>query len=87
MNFTPLYQIATRVLRRYQSFLGISTLGARAIILVVYVVKKFSLTETYSPEIEKIGWFDYTALPETTSPGTKRRLQEYFTNQTPSETW
>ncbi|MBL7481507.1 NUDIX domain-containing protein [Legionella bononiensis] len=154
MNITPLYQIATRVLRRYQSFLGISTLGARAIILnennqvllvqhtyqphwyipgggvkkgestkaallrelkeevgltlleepilfgiyhryqlkvndypVVYVVKKFSLTETYSREIENTGWFDYTALPETTSPGTKRRLSEYFTNQTPSETW
>ncbi|STY16288.1 hypothetical protein [Legionella quateirensis] len=33
MNMTPLYQIAMRVLRRYQSFLGISTLGARAIIL------------------------------------------------------
>lgn len=154
MNITPLYQIATRILRKCQSLLGISTLGARAIILnennqvllvkhtyqphwyipgggvkkgestkaallrelkeevgltaleepilfgiyhhyylkvndypVVYVVKKFSLAETFSPEIENSGWFDYAALPEMTSPGTKRRLSEYFTNQAPSETW
>lgn len=154
MNVTPLYQIATRTLRKCQSWLGISTLGARAIIInqnnqvllvkhtyqphwyipgggvkkgestkaallrelkeevglitledptlfgiyhhlylkvndypVVYVVKKFSLAKTFSPEIEDTGWFDYTALPEMTSPGTKRRLTEYFTNQPPSEAW
>jgi mutator protein MutT len=154
MNITPFYQIATRVLRRCQSLVGISTLGARAIILnennqvllvkhtyqphwyipgggvkkgestkaallrelkeevgltaleepilfgiyhhyylkvndypIVYIVKKFSLAETFSPEIENIGWFDYAALPEMTSPGTKRRLNEYFTKQTPSDTW
>lgn len=151
---TPLYQIATRTLRKYQSWRGILTLGARAIILnhhdqvllvkhtyqphwyipgggvkkgestktallrelkeevgltsleepilfgiyhhfylkvndypVVYVIKKFSLTETSSPEIENTGWFDFAALPEMTSPGTKRRLTEYFTNQPTSETW
>jgi 8-oxo-dGTP pyrophosphatase MutT (NUDIX family) len=154
MNLTPLYQIATRTIRKCQSWLGMSTIGARAIILnqdnqvllvkhtyqphwyipgggvkkgestkaallrelkeevgltaieepilfgiyhhlylqvndypVVYVVKKFSLTKTFSPEIENTGWFDYAALPEMTSPGTKRRLSEYFTNQTPSEKW
>jgi len=154
MNITPLYQIANRIIRKYQSLIGISTLGARAIIInqnnqvllvkhtyqphwyipgggvkrgestqaailrelkeevgltileepllfgiyhhlylkvndypVVYVVKKFSLTETSSPEIEESGWFDYFALPEMTSPGTQRRLTEYFTNQPPSEAW
>lgn len=33
MKITPLYQIATRALRKYQLWLGISTLGARVIIL------------------------------------------------------
>ena len=155
MNFTPFYQIATRMIRKCQSVIGMSTLGARAIIInndnkvllvkhtyqphwyipgggvkkgestkaailrelkeeiglstsdeptlfgiyhhvylkvndypVVYVIKNFTLLEpTYSPEIEDTGWFDYTALPDMTSPGTKRRLCEYFTNQTPSESW
>lgn len=154
MNFTPLYQIANRVIRKCQSWIGMPTLGARAIVInqnnqvllvkhtyqphwyipgggikkgestkaailrelqeevglttveepllfgvyhhlylkvndypVVYVVKEFSLTETFSPEIEETGWFDYKALPEMTSPGTRRRLTEYFTNQSPSEAW
>ena len=52
-----------------------------------HIVKKFSLTEISSPEIEDTGWFDYAALPEMTSPGTRRRLAEYFTNQPPSEAW
>lgn len=54
---------------------------------VVYVIKKFTQTETSSNEIEDTGWFDYAALPEMTSPGTRRRLTEYFTNQPPSELW
>lgn len=154
MNITPLYKIVSRTIRKLQSWFGISTLGARAIIInqnnqvllvkhtyqphwyipgggvkkgestkaallrelkeevglttleepalfgiyhhiylkvsdypVVYVVNKFSLTETYSPEIADTGWFDYTALPEMTSPGTRRRLNEYFTNQPTPETW
>lgn len=154
ISFTSFYQVATRAIRKCQSLLGMSTLGARAIVInqnnqvllvkhtyqphwyipgggvkkgestkaallrelkeevglttleepklfgiyhhlylkvndypVVYVVKKFSLTEVYSSEIEDTGWFDYIALPEMTSPGTRRRLNEYFTNQPPSETW
>ncbi|HLD17200.1 MAG TPA: NUDIX domain-containing protein [Coxiellaceae bacterium] len=154
MNLTPFYQMATRVIRKCQSWIGMSTLGARAIVInqnkqvllvkhtyqphwyipgggvkkgestktailrelkeevglttleepmlfgiyhhlylkvndypVVYIVKKFSLTEISSPEIEDTGWFDYAALPEMTSPGTRRRLAEYFTNQPPSEAW
>jgi 8-oxo-dGTP pyrophosphatase MutT (NUDIX family) len=151
---TALYQIATRMIRRYQSWIGMSTLGARAIVLnqqnqvllvkhtyqphwyipgggvkkgestkaamirelneevglipledpilfgvyhhlylnvndypVVYIVKNFFQVKTSSREIEDSGWFDYLDLPEMTSPGTRRRLTEYFTNQTPSEMW
>lgn len=151
---TLLHPIGTRIVRKCQSWLGISTLGARAIILnqnnqvllvkhtyqphwyipgggvkrgesietallrelkeevgltaiesltlfgiyhhlylnvndypVVYVIKKFSISETSSLEIEKTGWFDYDNLPEMTSPGTLRRLNEYFKNQPPSEKW
>jgi 8-oxo-dGTP pyrophosphatase MutT (NUDIX family) len=154
MNTTPLYQFATRVIRKCQSLLGISTLGARAIVLnennqvllvkhtyqphwyipgggvkkgesikaallrelkeevglvttddpvlfgvyhhrylgvndypIIYVVKTFTLSQALSPEIEQTGWFDYAALPDTTSPGTKRRLNEYFNHQQPSDTW
>lgn len=154
MNITPLVQVATRTLRKCQSWLGISTLGARAIIInpdnqvllvkhtyqphwyipgggvkkgestkaallrelkeevgvtcleepmlfgiyhhlhlkvndypVIYVVKKFSISESFSLEIEDKRWFEYTALPEMISPGTKRRLQEYFTHQQPAERW
>jgi 8-oxo-dGTP pyrophosphatase MutT (NUDIX family) len=54
---------------------------------VVYVIKKFTQIETSSNEIEDTGWFDYAALPEMTSPGTRRRLTEYFANQPPSELW
>lgn len=154
MNINPIYKIATYVMRQCQSWLGMSTLGARAIIInhknqvllvkhtyqphwyipgggvkkgesikaaiirelkeevglttleepmlfgiyhhlylkvndypVVYVIKKFTQIETFSNEIEDTGWFDYAALPEMTSPGTRRRLTEYFTYQPPSELW
>lgn len=154
MKFTFLYQIANRVIRKYQSLLGICTLGSRAIVLnsknqvllvkhtyqphwyipgggvkkresakkavlrelkeevgltvigepelfgiychtylgvsdypIIYIVKNYSLTNVYSPEIEQIGWFDYTNLPNMTSPGTTRRLNEYFTSSQRSDTW
>lgn len=54
---------------------------------IVYVIKNFTLTEVSSPEIEATQWFDYHSLPEMTSPGTMRRLREYFTNQSPAERW
>lgn len=154
MKLTLLHQIANRVIRKYQSLLGICTLGSRAIVLnsqnqvllvkhtyqphwyipgggvkkresakkavlrelkeevgltvigepelfgvyhhtylgvsdypIIYVVKNYSLTDAYSPEIEQMGWFDYTNLPDMTSPGTKRRLNEYFTNSQRSDAW
>lgn len=154
MDFTFLHKIATRIIRKCQSLLGMVTLGARAIVLnsdnqillvkhtyqphwyipgggvkkgesvknamlrelqeevgltiigepelfgiyyhtylgvpdypVIYVVKNYSLADVNSSEIEKIDWFDYASLPEMVSPGTKRRLNEYF-NQVPrADNW
>lgn len=54
---------------------------------VIYIVKNYSSTSAQSPEIEQMGWFDYDKLPEMVSPGTKRRLMEYFTNSLQSERW
>ena len=45
---------------------------------VIYVVKDYNQSQTSSPEIEIVGWFDYSDLPSMTSPGTMRRLNEYF---------
>lgn len=54
---------------------------------VIYVVKNYSESAVDSGEIENIGWFSYEALPEMISPGTKRRLDEYFGKSTPSQYW
>lgn len=154
MNKTFVYKIATRLLRKYQSILGICTLGARALVLnqnkeillvkhtyqphwyipgggvkrgesvkaalfrelqeevgvtvlgepqllgiyhhrylgvndypIIYVIDNFSIAHANSPEIEQIGWFAYDNLPEMTSPGTKRRLDEYFSKGSVAERW
>jgi 8-oxo-dGTP pyrophosphatase MutT (NUDIX family) len=149
------YYIATRLMKRMQSLLGLNTLGARAIVHnpdglvllvkhtyqphwylpgggvkkgestraavirelheevgvvvsdqdallfgiyhhtylgvndypIIYVVKNYSSQPAYSREIEQVGWFDYDALPEMVSPGTKRRLDEYFNKAPISEKW
>lgn len=65
----------------HHTYLGVSDYP------IIYIVKKFSIENTDSPEIEQIGWFDYENLPEMTSPGTKRRLTEYFENSPLSDTW
>lgn len=54
---------------------------------VIYIIKECSIQKTSSPEIEKMDWFDFDDLPLATSPGTKRRLKEYFTQTTPAEIW
>ncbi|ANN92593.1 NUDIX domain-containing protein [Legionella pneumophila serogroup 1] len=149
------YYVATRVVKRIQSWLGLNTLGARAIVTnteghvllvkhtyqphwylpgggvkkgestkaavirelheevglvvaeqdvilfgiyhhkylgvndypVIYIVKNFTSHVTHSGEIEQMGWFSLDALPEMVSPGTKRRLGEYFDNNPISEKW
>lgn len=154
LNFTFIHKIANRVIRKCQSLLGISTLGARAIVLnsqnqvllvkhtyqphwyipgggvkkgesaksavlrelkeevgltvmgepelfgiychtylgvpdypIIYIIKNYSIAETTSPEIEKMGWFDFENLPQMVSPGTMRRLTEYYNNLPRSEVW
>lgn len=54
---------------------------------IIYVIKNPTLTPCHSPEIEQIGWFAYHDLPAMISPGTKRRLDEYFTQSLPAERW
>lgn len=154
MNRALVYKIATRIVRKYQSLLGIATLGARAIVLnqnqeillvkhtyqphwylpgggvkrgeavkvailrelqeevgllvrgepqlwgiyhhrylgvndypIIYIISNFSLESVYSSEIEQSGWFSYDNLPQMTSPGTRRRLDEYFTKSPIAECW
>lgn len=154
MNFTFIYKLATRLQCTYQALVGISTLGAHAIILneqnqillvkhtykphwyipgggvkkgesiksallrelkeevgltvleepklfgiyhhyylkvndypCVYIIRKFTLSECYSKEIAEKQWYDFSQLPQTISPGTKRRLIEYFNRQPPSAQW
>ncbi|RMX03400.1 NUDIX domain-containing protein [Legionella jordanis] len=153
INFS--YHVATRVLKRMQSWMGLSTLGARAIVLnekrqvllvkhtyqphwylpgggvkngestkaaiirelheevglivseqdvalfaiyqhsylgvndypVIYIIKNYTSHIAYSREIEQMAWFYYDELPEMVSPGTKRRLNEYFANAPIAEKW
>lgn len=154
MTITFMHKIGNQVIRKFQSALGMSTLGARAVVLnsenqillvkhtyqphwyipgggvkkgesaknavlrelreevgltvigepvlfgiyyhtylgvsdypIIYVVKNYSLTDVYSPEIEKMDWFDYENLPQMISSGTQRRLNEYFANSPRSDTW
>lgn len=53
----------------------------------LFIVEKFSQIVVKSPEISQLGWFKVHEIPETTSPGSKRRLHEYFNNVLPSEKW
>jgi 8-oxo-dGTP pyrophosphatase MutT (NUDIX family) len=53
----------------------------------VFVIKEFTQIASKSREIKELGWFNYNSLPEKISPGSKRRLHEYFNNSAPSEKW
>lgn len=74
MNFTPLYKIATRVVRKCQSLIGMSTLGARAIVInddnKILLVK-----HTYQPH-----WYipgGGVKKGESTKSAILRELNEY----------
>jgi len=150
----PFY-IATHIIKKLQSWLGLNTLGARAIVLnadgqvllvkhtyqphwylpgggvkknestksavirelkeetglivapkepllfgiyhhtylgvndypVIYIIKNYSSISAHSREIEQMEWFHYDKLPAMVSPGTKRRLMEYFTNAIQADRW
>ena len=52
-----------------------------------YIVKKFDMTESRSPEIADRQWFSLNNLPEETTPATKRRVEEYLGTREKSDKW
>lgn len=54
---------------------------------IIFIIKNYDLIDASSPEIEALAWHYYDSLPEMVSPGTKRRLDEYFTNSKKSDRW
>lgn len=50
--------------------------------VLVFVCHDFTLTGATDREIAHFGLFDLEALPEDTSPATRRRIQEYRTGST-----
>lgn len=54
---------------------------------IVYVIRHFSQEYVISSEIAEISWFSLDALPDDTSPGTRRRLAEFKTHTLPSRCW
>lgn len=54
---------------------------------IIFIVKNFTSVKAYSHEIEQMAWYDYDHLPEMVSPGTKRRLDEYFAKNACSDRW
>lgn len=54
---------------------------------VLFVIKKYEKITTKSIEIAEIDWFNYDALPEDITPGTQRRLDEYFKHRPPAYNW
>lgn len=54
---------------------------------IIFIIKRFTSAKASSPEIEQIAWYDYNKLPDMVSPGTKRRLDEYFAQNTKSDRW
>ena len=47
--------------------------------VLVFVCNDFTLTGATGREIDRFGLFDLEALPEDTSPATRRRIEEYRT--------
>jgi 8-oxo-dGTP pyrophosphatase MutT (NUDIX family) len=154
MQFVLFHQMLNRIVRKFQSLIGMQTIGARAIVInpqnqvllvkhtyqphwytpgggiqngesikagllrelkeevgiiatgevelfgiyhhtylnvsdhpIIYIVKQYNQIESHSPEIESMQWFDYDYLPAMISPGTKRRLDEYFGKVKQSDRW
>jgi 8-oxo-dGTP pyrophosphatase MutT (NUDIX family) len=65
----------------YHTYLGVHDYP------IIFIIKRFDMINASSPEIEESGWFAYDSLPEMISPGSKRRLDEFFTETIPSDRW
>lgn len=55
--------------------------------VIFYTADKWTITSNKNMEIAEFGFFSRDAIPEDTSPGTKRRLAEYFDNAPRSAMW
>lgn len=53
----------------------------------VFVIKISDLPENIHFEIKDKKFFNYEEVPDGTSPGTNRRIKEWFHNETVSENW
>ena len=51
--------------------------------VIVFLCREFTLTGQTDGEIERFGFFPLDALPADTSPGTRRRIDEYVTGTLP----
>ncbi len=55
--------------------------------VALFIVRRWEKAERQSLEIAECGFFDIDRLPENTTTGTKKRLQEIFLPSEPSEHW
>lgn len=55
--------------------------------IAFYTVKKFNLTENFSPEIADKQWFPLNNMPKEATPATKRRVEEYLGTREKSDKW
>jgi 8-oxo-dGTP pyrophosphatase MutT (NUDIX family) len=52
-----------------------------------FIVKEFTISDSYSPEIAEKRWFKLSDLPPDVAPGTKRRIDEYLGLKPISDRW
>ena len=52
-----------------------------------YIVKKFEMKESYSPEVYEKKWFPLYDLPFDATPATKRRVEEFLGKRQKADTW
>jgi len=52
-----------------------------------YIVKKFEMKESYSPEISEKKWFYLNDLPLEITPSTRRRIEEFLGQRQTSDRW
>ncbi len=55
--------------------------------VIFYAADQWSITPNKNMEIAEFGFFSRRNIPDDTSPGTKRRLAEYFDKTPQSDMW
>ena len=55
--------------------------------VALYIVRDWDKVDRQCLEIAETGFFNLDDLPEGTTSGTKKRLQEIFLSEKPSEQW